>query len=74
MGVLPGFFDLTWVTTADIVAIAILSAIVPLVGNLALALFIDRVKRLVTSEGAMTRLNLIAGLMLILVGLVLPFT
>ena len=71
---LPGFFDLTQVTTADMVAIATLSAVVPLIGNLGMALFIDRVRQLMTSEGALTRLNRMAGGLLILVGLILPFT
>ena len=74
IGVLPGFFDLTQVTTADMLAIATLSAVVPLIGNLGMALFIDRVRRLMTSEGTLTRLNRMAGGLLILVGLILPFT
>ena len=56
------------------VAIATLSAVVPLIGNLGMALFIDRVRRLMTSEGTLTRLNRMAGGLLILVGLILPFT
>ncbi len=74
MGVLPGFFDLTRVTTADIAAIVLASMIVPLVGNVFFALFIDRARRLLTSPRALRRTNLVAGWLLIGVGLVIPLT
>lgn len=73
MGVLPGFFDLTQVTKLDIIAICALSVIVPLVGNLTMALFVDRARRLLTSGTALKRTNISAGILLILVGLVIPF-
>jgi len=74
MGVLPGFFDLTQITWADILAIGTLSMIIPLIGNLGFALFIDRARRLLTSPTALKRTNVIAGCLLIFVGLVIPFT
>ncbi|MFD1342184.1 LysE family translocator [Litorisediminicola beolgyonensis] len=74
MGMLPGFFDIALLTAWDMAAIALLSAIVPLCGNLMLALSIDRVKRLLASPGAVRRTNLTAGWLLIAVGLVIPFT
>ena len=74
MGVLPGFFDLRTVTPLDIVAICALSMAIPLLGNLALAVMIDRARRLLTSPAALARVNRIAGGLLILVGLVIPFT
>jgi threonine/homoserine/homoserine lactone efflux protein len=74
IGVLPGFFDLTRLTLMDMVSIALLSAIVPLFGNLTLALAIDRAKKLLSSDTALRRLNLSAGTMLIIVGLIIPFT
>jgi len=74
MGVLPGFFDLTRVTVADIIAICAVSLIVPLLGNLILALFVDRGRALLKSPEALRRLNIGAGWMLIFVGLVIPFT
>ena len=74
MGVLPGFFDLRTVTVWDIVAICGLSMAIPLVGNLMLALTIDRARRLLTSPAALARVNRVAGGLLILVGLVIPFT
>ncbi len=74
MGVLPGFFDLTVLRWPDMVAIALLSAFVPLIGNLVLALSIDRAKRLLSSPTALRRTNITAGILLICVGLVIPFT
>lgn len=74
MGVLPGFFDLSGLTWPDIAVICFLSFIVPLIGNLFLAVFIDRARRLLTSPVALRRTNVTAGLLLIAVGLVIPFT
>ncbi|MEM8801606.1 MAG: LysE family translocator [Pseudomonadota bacterium] len=74
MGVLPGFFDLTKLTWLDIGLICFLSMIVPLIGNLFLAVFIDRARRLVTSPEALRQTNVIAGLLLIAVGLIIPMT
>ena len=69
MGILPGFFDLTAVTTADIVAICALSAAVPLLGNLILGACIGRVRAILSSPAARAKLNLSAGWMMIFVGL-----
>lgn len=74
MGFLPGFFDLSQVTAPDIVAILAISAIVPMLGNLALALFLDRARRLLQSPEAVRRLNIGSGVLLVLVGFVIPFT
>ncbi|WP_299547810.1 LysE family translocator [uncultured Tateyamaria sp.] len=74
MGMLPGFFDLTRLTAWDVVTIVVLSMIVPLLGNLAVALFIDRARRMVSSPHALRRMNLIAGALLICVGLIIPLT
>lgn len=74
MGFLPGFFDLSSVTAPDIAAILAISAIVPMLGNLALALFLDRARRLLQSPKAIGRLNIGSGVLLVLVGLVIPFT
>jgi len=74
MGVLPGFFDLTQVTAADIAAIMGVSMIVPFIGNLIFAMMIDRVRRLLASGRAIRRTNITAGCLMILVGLVIPFT
>ncbi len=74
MGVLPGFFDLTTVTTLDLVAICTLSFVVPLVGNLTLATFVGRVRGLLKSPAAVQRMNTIAGWLLIGVGIVIALT
>jgi threonine/homoserine/homoserine lactone efflux protein len=74
MGVLPGFFDLSGVTQYDILVICILSLAVPLLGNLVFAWFIDLVRGLIGSPTALRRLNVTAGILLILVGAILPFT
>lgn len=74
MGVLPGFFDLTKVTLPDIAIIALISMIVPLVGNLILAAFIDRARRVVTRPGTLRRVNIVSGWMLIAVGLIIPLS
>ncbi len=74
MGVLPGFFDLTEINRTDIAMIVALSVIVPLIGNLSFALFIDRLRRLMTSPAALRRTNLTAGWALVLVGLIIPLT
>ena len=68
MGVLPGFFDLGRVTGADIAAILAVSAAVPMLGNLGLALFLDRARRLLSSAESLRRVNVISGLLLIGVG------
>ncbi len=73
MGFLPGFFDLSRVTAPDIAAILAISAIVPLLGNLGLALFLDRARRLLQSPEAIRRLNIASGVLLIGVGLAIPF-
>jgi threonine/homoserine/homoserine lactone efflux protein len=74
MGMLPGFFDLTLLTWRDIAVICFLSFLVPLLGNLTLALFIGKARALLTSPKALRRTNLTAGFLLIGVGLVIPFT
>jgi len=74
MGVLPGFFDLTKVGWIDIGIIVLASIAVPLIGNVFFALSIDRARRLLTSPKALRRTNITAGVLLICVGLVIPFT
>ena len=73
MGVLPGFFDLSRVNGADITAILLISALVPMLGNLGLAWFLDRARRLLSSPAAMRRMNIASGVLLIGVGLAIPF-
>ena len=73
MGILPGFFDLGALSWPEVGAILAVSVAVPLVGNLALALFIDRARGLLRSPEALARTNRIAGALLICVGLAIPF-
>jgi threonine/homoserine/homoserine lactone efflux protein len=73
MGALPGFFDLGRLTPLDITAIILISAIVPIIGNLGLALFLDRARSLLSSPQALRRLNLVSGWLLVAVGVVIPF-
>ena len=73
LGILPGFFDLRALTTVDIIVICFISLIVPLVGNLALAAFIDRARRVVSSPTTIRRVNVIAGFLLIGVSVAIAF-
>ena len=73
MGMLPGFFDVTRLTWPDIAAICAVSMVIPFLGNLGLALFVDRARRLLKSPDALRRMNQTAGVLLIGVGLVIPF-
>ena len=74
MGVLPGFFDLSRVNGYDIAAILLVSAVIPALGNLALAVFLDRARRLLSSPKALNRMNTVSGFLLIGVGLVIAIT
>ncbi len=71
MGVLPGFFDLRHVTGPDIAAILAVSVIIPMTGNLIFAVTIDRVRRILSSPAALRRMNLTAGVLLIVVAAVI---
>lgn len=73
MGALPGFFALGGLTWIDIGLIISASALIPMAGNLALALFLDRARRLLSSPEAVRRLNVFSGVLLIAVALVIPF-
>ena len=73
MGVLPGFFDITRVTAWDMAAIVGISMAIPLIGNLCFALMVDRMRRLLASGRALRRTNIVAGSLMIGVGLMIPF-
>lgn len=73
MGVLPGFFDLRAVTVLDVVTILGVSVTIPLIGNLALAAFVGKIRSVVTAPQTLTRINVISGGLLILVGVLIPF-
>jgi len=67
MGMLPGFFDLTRITWADIAAIIAISVAIPMAGNLVMAGMIGHVSALLRSPEALARTNRIAGLLMIAV-------
>jgi threonine/homoserine/homoserine lactone efflux protein len=71
MGVLPGFFDLTQVTMPDILAIVAISMAVPFIGNLIFAAMVDRIRRFLASGAAMRRTNMVAGGLMIVVGVLI---
>ena len=73
MGALPGFFTLERLTGPDIAVIITISAMVPMAGNLGLALFLDRARQLLSNPESLRRMNLASGILLIGVGLVIPF-
>ena len=68
IGILPGFFDVSRITTADITVIALSSALVPFAGNLGLGVLVGRARRLISSIHMRKRLNQVSGVVLILVG------
>jgi threonine/homoserine/homoserine lactone efflux protein len=74
VGVLPGFFDLTHITWRDALMICTLSFVVPLTGNMFLAVFFERIRPALMSKAGLKRVNLISGVLLILVGWIIPFT
>ena len=74
IGVLPGFFDLSRVTLLDIVAICTISAVLPFLGNLTLSIMFDRVRHLLSSPATLRKVNTISGILLILVGVIIPLT
>jgi threonine/homoserine/homoserine lactone efflux protein len=73
MGALPGFFTLGALTAVDTALIISISALIPMAGNLVLALFLDRARQLLQSPEAVRRLNVFSGVLLIGVALVIPF-
>lgn len=73
MGALPGFFTLERLTAPDVAVIILISAAIPMAGNLGLALFLDRARQLLSSPESVHRMNAGSGILLICVGLVIPF-
>lgn len=73
IGLMPTFFELSQLTTLDIAFIVVAWMLVPLIGNMGLALSIDRFRALVSSPTALIRLNFGAGIAMICVGLFIGF-
>jgi threonine/homoserine/homoserine lactone efflux protein len=74
MGMLPGFFDLTRVTALDIAAIAGISILVPLIGNTGFAILVDSARRRFSSPERLSRINRVAGALLIAVAGLIALT
>tara|TARA_Y100000385_G_scaffold278819_1_gene327610 strand:- start:362 stop:982 length:621 start_codon:yes stop_codon:yes gene_type:complete len=74
IGILPGFFDLSGVTSLDIIVICTISAFVPFLGNLVLSMMVDRVRHLLSSPAALRKVNISSGILLILVGFLISLT
>jgi threonine/homoserine/homoserine lactone efflux protein len=73
MGVLPGFFDLRAITWTDVAVIILVSVTIPLIGNLVIAAFVGEMRGLMTNPQTLKRINIVAGILLIIVGLLIPF-
>jgi hypothetical protein len=67
------FSTLGTLTAVDTALIISVSALIPMAGNLVLALFLDRARQLLQSPEAVRRLNVFSGALLIGVALVIPF-
>ena len=67
MRVLPGFFDVTRVTTVDIVGVGLVSVAVPFCGNIILELMLDRASLLIESQSAHRRIYVVTGVVLFIV-------
>ena len=68
IGILPGFFTVAALHPIDIAVIGGLSALLPFLGNLALALMFDHVSKMLNSPVLRQRINRITGVVLICVG------
>lgn len=71
LGILPGFFDISVLTTIDITVVVIISALVPFMGNLLFILGVEKARTILTSQAGRRRLNVATGSVLIAVGLFL---
>lgn len=72
MSALPGFFDLGRLTRADIALICAISIAIPLTGNTILAMTVHRARGLLSSPEKLRRINIGAGVLMILVALAIP--
>ena len=74
LGILPGFFDLTQISDIDILAILAISAFVPFAGNCVLSLMVTQAQHLLNSPTALRRAHIVSGILLIIVGIIIPLT
>ena len=71
LGILPGFFNLVTLTLIDCIAIALTSALIPFLGNVALSVMIEKSQKILSSSAAMRKLNILSGYLLIFVSLLM---
>ena len=70
---LPGFFDFSKINLFDLAIISVISFSVPMIGNLFLIFFLERVRFFLSSAKAISTTNLLSGISLIIVGIVIAF-
>ena len=58
LGILPGFFNLSRLTITDCIAIALVSSLIPFLGNLALAVMIEKSLEILSSAAAVSYTHL----------------
>ncbi len=71
---LPGFFNINALTALDVVAICAVSGLIPFSCNLILAVFVGKIRALMASDRAIRRMNVTAGVLMILVAIVIAFS
>ena len=68
MTLLPGFFNFELIGIIDVCLISLLSFSIPMIGNILMILFVAKVRSLLSSPYAVRMTNLIAGILLVFVG------
>ena len=71
LGILPGFSNLGSLTITDCVVISLVSSLIPFLGNLVLAVMVEKSREILSSAAAMRKLNILSGCLLIFVGLLI---
>mgnify|MGYP001192376830 CR=1 FL=1 len=68
---LPSFFNFLTINTLDLSIISFITFSVPFTGNLLLIYFLTKMRKLISSEKSMFRLNFVSGIMLIFVAILI---
>ena len=68
---LPSFFNFLNINILDLIVISVITFSVPFIGNLFLILFLIKVKKFISSDKAMMRLNFVSGILLIFVSVLI---
>ena len=68
---LPNFFTLQSVAFIDLILISSISGVIPAIGNILIILFLLKVRSFLSSPKSISLTNVIAGILLILVGFVI---